>query len=107
MEQEIKKDQVGQEEKKEGQKLTYEQLVAYAQQTSEQAKKIWEENQMLKKALNETMLTNNFKEIELALKCLDHAEMFSPEFIEVVVKRLEEVLTPQEQKEEVEDTKEE
>lgn len=107
MEQEIKKDQVGQEEKKEGQKLTYEQLVAYAQQTSEQAKKVWEENQMLKKALSETMLTNNFKEIELALKCLDHAEMFSPEFIEAVVKRLEEVLTPQEQKEEVEDTKEE
>lgn len=107
MEQEIKKDQVGREEKKEGQKLTYEQLVAYAQQTSEQAKKVWEENQMLKKALSETMLTNNFKEIELALKCIDHAEMFSASFIEKVVTRLEEVLTPQEQKEEVEDTKEE
>lgn len=106
MEQEIKKDQVGQEEKKEGQKLTYEQLVAYAQQTSQQAQKVWEENQMLKKALMDANLSNNFKEIELALKCLDHAEMFSPEFIEAVIKRLEEILTPQEHKEEVEDTKE-
>lgn len=84
-------------EKAEGQKLTYEQLAAYAQQTSAQAKKIWEENQMLKQALNEANMTNNFKEVELALRCLDHAEMFSPEFIEAVVKRLEEVLTPQSQ----------
>lgn len=77
------------------QKLTYEQLSAYAQQTQMQAKKIWEENQMLKQALNEANLTNNFKEVELALKCLDHVELFSPEFIEKIVKRLEEVLTPQ------------
>lgn len=100
MEQEIKKDQVGQEEKKEGQKLTYEQLTVYAQQVSDQAKKVWEENQMLKKALNEALMNNSLKEIELVLKCLDHAEMFSVEFIGAVVKRLEEVLTPQEQKEE-------
>lgn len=107
MEQEIKKGQVGQEEKKEGQKLTYEQLVAYVQQTSSQAKKVWEENQMLKKALNEAMLSNTFKEIELVIKCLDHAEMFSTSFIEKIIKRLEEVLTPQEQAEKEEDSKEE
>lgn len=105
MKQEIKKDQVGQEEKKEGQKLTYEQVVAYAQQTSEQAKKIWEENQMLKKSLNEVVMNNNLKEIELVLRCLDHVELFSPEFINIIVKRLEEVFTPQ--PEQQKDSKEE
>ena len=36
---------------KRAQKLTYEQLEAYAAQTTEQAKKVFQENQMLKKAL--------------------------------------------------------
>lgn len=83
-------------------KLSYEQLEAYAVQTTEQAKKIFQENQMLKKALYE----NNLKEVELALKCLDHADKFSPTFIEAVIKRIEEVMYPQENKEES-DNKEE
>lgn len=72
-------------------KLTYEQLEAYAAQTTDQAKKIFHENQMLKKALYEQSL----KEVELAIRCLDHADKFSPEFIKSVVGRIEEIMNPQ------------
>jgi len=81
-------------------KLTYEQLEAYAAQTTEQAKKIFQENQMLKKALYE----HSLKEVEIAIRCLDHADKFSPEFIKSVVERIEEIMNPQ--KETKEETKE-
>lgn len=82
------------ENKNENKKLSYEQLEAYAQQTTMQAEKIFKENQMLKQSLERTTMYANFKEIDCALKCLDHADMFSAEFISNVVKRLEEVLSP-------------
>lgn len=82
------------EEKKTQEKLTYEQLKAYAAQTTARAKQIFEENQMLKQALQEARMDNNFKEIDLVLKCLDHKELFSEEFVSSIVKRLEELLTP-------------
>lgn len=81
-------------------KLTYEQLEAYAAQTTDQAKKIFQENQMLKKALYEY----NLKEVEIAIRCLDHADKFSPEFIKSVVERIEDIMNPQ--KETKEETKE-
>lgn len=81
-------------------KLTYEQLEAYAAQTTEQAKKIFQENQMLKKTLYEY----NLKEVEIAIRCLDHADKFSPEFIKSVVERIEDIMNPQ--KETKEETKE-
>ena len=92
-------------EEKKTQKLSYEQLEAYSAQTTEQAKKIYQENQMLKRALYEQSL----KEIEIALKCLDHKEMFSKEFIEASVKRIEELMNPRTEKPEEEegDSKEE
>ena len=91
-------------EEKKTQKLSYEQLEAYAAQTTEQAKKIYQENQMLKRALYEQSL----KEIEIALKCLDHKEMFSKEFIDASVQRIEELMNPKkEDSEEEGDSKEE
>ena len=91
-------------EEKKTQKLSYEQLEAYAAQTTEQAKKIYQENQMLKRALYEQSL----KEIEIALKCLDHKEMFSKEFIDASVQRIEELMNPKkEESEEEGDSKEE
>lgn len=71
-------------------KVTYEQLEAYAAQTTEQAKRILQENQMLRKALYEQSL----KEVELALKCLDHAEKFSDKFIQAITAKIEEIMTP-------------
>ena len=91
-------------EEKKTQKLSYEQLEAYAAQTTEQAKKIYQENQMLKRALYEQSL----REIEIALKCLDHKEMFSKEFIDASVQRIEELMNPKkEESEEEGDSKEE
>lgn len=83
-----------QEASKEEQPITYEQLKAYADQTALRAQKIFQENQALKQALQQERMNNTFREVELVLKCLDHAEMFSPEFINAVTTRLEEVLTP-------------
>lgn len=82
-------------------KLTYEQLEAYAAQTTEQAKRVFQENQMLKKALYE----NSLREVEIAIRCLDHADKFSPAFIKSIIDRIEEIMNPQ--KEETSDNKEE
>lgn len=83
--------EIKQEVKQEApQKLTYEQLEAYAAQTTEQAKKIFHENQMLKKALYE----NSLREIEVAVKCLNHADKFSPEFVKAITARIEELMNP-------------
>lgn len=78
------------EQKNPNEKLSYEQLEAYASQTTAQAQKIFQENQMLKKALYE----HSLKEIEIAVKCLDHADKFSPEFIQAIVARIEELMNP-------------
>lgn len=95
------------EEKKEikekiNNKLSYEQLEAYAAQTTEQAKKVFQENQILKKALYE----NSLREVELAIKCLNHTDKFSKDFIEVIIKRIEEVMTPLQEEQGEENKKE-
>lgn len=69
-------------------KLSYEQLRAYADQLRGQAKRVFQENQVLKQAVNS-------RDIEYAFRCLDHAELFSKEFIQAVVKRLEELMNPE------------
>lgn len=86
-------------EQKEGtsQKLTYEQLEAYANQTTMQAQKIFQENQALKQSLEEIRRNVSLKEIELAIKCLDHANLFSETFITKITSKLEEILTPAEE----------
>lgn len=93
--------------KKEEAKLTYEQLRAYAEQITAQAKKIYQENQVLRQTLQKERMDRLYKEIELMLKCLDHAEMFSTEFITLTTKRLEEILTPAEPKDETEEEEKE
>ena len=84
-------------------KLTYEQLKAYAAQTTEQAKQIFRENQMLKKALYDQRL----REVEIALKCLDHADKFSTAFVDSVVQRIEQIMSPQREDTEKEEKEEE
>lgn len=81
------------EEKK---KLTYEELEAYANQTVAQAQRIYKENQDLIQEVKSLRSQMNYAEINLALKALELKENFSPEFIQKVVTRLEEVLTPME-----------
>lgn len=80
------------EEKK---KLTYEELEAYAQQTTARAKQIYDENMKLKQAMQDLRAQMNYSDINLAFKVLDHADKFRPEFVQKVIDRLEIVLTPQ------------
>lgn len=80
-------------EAKPKQKISYEQLEAYATQATDQAKRLFQENQMLKKAFYE----NSLREVEIALKCLDHANMFSNDFVTAVVTRIEEIMKPQDE----------
>ncbi|MBL1969284.1 hypothetical protein ELE44_28335 [Klebsiella pneumoniae] len=58
---------------------------------------------MLKKAIYE----HSLKEVEIALRCLDHADKFSPEFIKSVVERIEEIMNPGKEDKETPDSKEE
>ena len=94
------------EEKK---KLTYEELEAYAQQTTARAKQIYDENMKLKQAIQDLRAQMNYSDITLAFKVLDHADKFKPEFVQKVTDRLEIILTPQdsESKEELAEKKEE
>ena len=80
------------EEKK---KLTYEELEAYAQQTTARAKQIYDENMKLKQAMQDLRAQMNYSDINLAFKVLDHADKFRSEFVQKVIDRLELVLTPQ------------
>ena len=90
------------EEKK---KLSYEELEAYAQQTTARAKQIYEENQKLKQAMQDLRMQMNYTDINLAFKVLDHKEDFNKDFVKKVVERLELVLTPSEEQEPEEESK--
>lgn len=84
------------EEKK---KLSYEELEAYAQQTTARAKQVYEENIKLKQAMQELVAQKNYEDVKLAFKVLDHTDKFSPEFVQKVIARLEVILTPQDSEE--------
>lgn len=79
---------------KEEKKLTYEELEAYTQQALNQAKHIQEENFKLKQLLSELKNHINYNDINCAFRVLDHKELFSKDFIDKVILRLETILTP-------------
>lgn len=87
-------------------KLSYEELEAYAQQLTAKAKSVFEENQKLKQAIEEMTRHFNVEELNLVFKVLDHKDCFSKRFVNKVVKKLEEVLEP-ENKEDNKDQEEE
>ena len=80
------------EEVVEEKKIDYNQLKAYADNISQQATKIFKENQMLKATLNS-------RDIEFAFKALEFKDLFSKEFIKKTVDKLEELLTPMSEEE--------
>ena len=81
-------------------KLTYEQLEAYCNQVVTKAQALVAENNALKQELNGVLHNNGIAEINLALRCIELKENFSPEFIKTISKRVEEMLTPEQPKEE-------
>lgn len=80
------------ESKKE--KLTYEQVAAYAQQLTEKCKAVIQENNVLKQQLTEVMHNQGIAEAGLAIRCIELSDKFSPEFITKITKRVEEFLSP-------------
>lgn len=94
------------EEKNSEKKLTYEELEAYAQQLFGQAKGLFEENRKLKEALQNTQTQLYYADLNLAFRVLDHKDVFSKDYVNKVVTRLETILTfedkkiPEENKEE-------
>ena len=86
------------EEKK---KLSYDELKAYADQTVAQAQKIYKENQKLIEEIKNLRMQMNYAEINLAFKALEFKNNFSPAFISKVARRLEEVLTPADDADEI------
>lgn len=80
------------ESKKE--KLTYEQVTAYAQQITEKCKAVIQENSVLKQQLTEVMHNQGIAEAGLAIRCIELSDKFSPEFITKITKRVEEFLSP-------------
>lgn len=94
--------------KKEGSnELTQEQLKAYANQVMAQANKAIEENNFLKKKINELMYGAGLKETELAIQCLKYKDLFSEKFIKAITNRIEYVLTPEAEESKKEITKKE
>lgn len=85
---------MAQEAGKQGKKLSYEELEAYANQTVAQAQRIYKENQELVQEIKNLRGQMNYSEINLAFKVLEHKEFFSEECVRKVAARLEEVLTP-------------
>lgn len=85
---------MAQENNGKGEKLSYDKLEAYVNQTTLQAKRIYKENEELLKEINELKSQRNYYEITLAFKMLEHKEFFSEECLKKVAARLEEVLTP-------------
>lgn len=81
------------ESKKE--KLTYEQVTAYAQQVTDKCRAFAQENSMLKQQLAEVMHNQGIAEAGLAIRCIELSDKFSPEFIAKITKRVEEFLTPE------------
>lgn len=86
---------MAEEKNKQSQKLTYEQLEAYANQTTIQANRIIKENKELMEEVKHLRTQTNFAEINMAFKVLEFKDCFDPSFVDKVVKRLQEVLTPE------------
>lgn len=84
------------EEKRENKKLSGGELEAYAAQVVERAKKIFEENNALRQYNQELKMQLNSREIDWAFRILEFRELFDKEFVEKVVARLTEIMTPQE-----------
>ena len=87
-------------------KLSYEELEAYAQQTINQAKSLYEENLKLKRALEETRVQMNYADINYAFKVLEFKQLFPEDFVVKVVNKLVLILTPSEDSEGVNEKEE-
>lgn len=76
------------------QKLTYEQLEAYATQMTGQHRQMQQEIMHLRQALDNANKANLYQEIHFAFKVVEFAHMFDDAFVKKVVNKLQELLEP-------------
>lgn len=88
------------EEIKEMTKPSYEDLEVQYKKTLETARLIQDKNEELREINKELINRLNFNEIGFVFKALELRELFSKEFVDKCVKRLEEILMPKEEEEE-------
>lgn len=94
---------MAEEKKNQTQKLTYEQLEAYANQTTIQANRMIKERKELVEEIKRLRDQTNFAEISMAFKVLEFRDCFDPTFVSKVINRLQEVLTPEEENKKLEE----
>lgn len=85
--------------KKKSEKLSYADLETVAKQFAAQLEAVGKENQQLRYNIQQLKLGNMYTELEFRFKVLQNAEMFSPEFVELCVKNIEDTMTPVEEPE--------
>ena len=88
------KEEVREENKQK--ELTPEQYEAYAAGVVARAKQIMKENTTLKEQIDGLVMQLNARDIDWAFKELEFKELFSKEFVDKVIKKLEEILAPSE-----------
>ena len=91
------KKEVKRESKSPVKKLSYEELENVAKQISAQAEAVIKENQQLKAALQQIQLDNVYKELDLKFKVLEYGDFFNPNFLDMCVESIEEIMTPTDQ----------
>lgn len=92
--------------KEQEKKLSYEELENAAKQISVQADALYKENIQLKQAIQQANLSNMYTELNFKFKVLEHSMMFNNEFIDSIVKEIEDIMTPKKEEEEEPKTEE-
>lgn len=83
------------EVKKQVKKISYEELETVAKQFAAQLDAAVKENNQLRLTVQKLQLGNMYTELEFKFKVLQNAEMFSSEFVELCVKSIEDIMTPE------------
>lgn len=75
-------------------KLSHEELMAYSDNLYAQASQLYRENSELKKVVTELSSQKVIAEVNLAFKVLEYKDMFDSEFVDKIVAKIVEILTP-------------
>lgn len=73
-------------------KLSYEELQGYAQNMAQQAEAMGREIQRLRIALQSR--ESLYQELHFDFKVIENSDKFSPEFVQLITNRIENVMTP-------------
>lgn len=75
-------------------KLSYEELENAAKQISQQAEALFKENQQLKKVVQNLSEQAGYTELNFKFKVLKYKDNFNPDFVDRIIKEIEETMSP-------------